>query len=152
MKTNFCIIITPRRIIIVDLFDRDKSGGISYHELTSVMYALGQNMTHQEILDLFNEVDTDGNGEIDFEEFTKMMLKRQAAGKYMTEEEELRRAFKLFDVNGDGTITAVELRKMMQNLGSDLTPDEVELLIREADYDGNGELDLEEFTKFMMTK
>ena len=139
-------------MIIVDLFDRDKSGGISYHELTSVMYALGQNMTHQEILDLFNEVDTDGNGEIDFEEFTKMMLKRQAAGKYMTEEEELRRAFKLFDVNGDGTITAVELRKMMQNLGSDLTPDEVELLIREADYDGNGELDLEEFTKFMMTK
>jgi Ca2+-binding EF-hand superfamily protein len=102
------------------------------------MYALGQNMTHQEILDLFNEVDTDGNGEIDFEEFTKMMLKRQAAGKLMTEEEEIMRAFKLFDVDGDGTITAVELRKMMQNLGSDLTAEEVELLIREADYDGNG--------------
>ena len=102
------------------------------------MYALGQNMTHQEILDLFNEVDSDGNGEIDFEEFTKMMLKRQAAGKFMSEEEEITRAFKLFEVDGDGTITAAELRKMMQNLGSDLTAEEVELLIREADYDGNG--------------
>ena len=27
-----------------DLFDRDKSGGIDFSELTSVMYALGQNM------------------------------------------------------------------------------------------------------------
>ena len=102
------------------------------------MYALGQNMTNQEILDLFKEVDTDGNGEIDFEEFTAMMLKRQAAGKLMTEEEEIMRAFKLFDVDGDGTITAAELRTMMHNLGSDLTAEEVELLIREADYDGNG--------------
>jgi Ca2+-binding EF-hand superfamily protein len=134
------------------MFDRDKSGGISYHELTSVMYALGQNMTHQEVLDLFRDVDTDGNGEIDFEEFTQMMLKRQAAGKLMTEEEEIMRAFKLFDVNGDGTITSDELRKMMKSLGSDLTQEEVELLIKEADYDGNGELDLAEFTKFMMTK
>ena len=135
------------------------------------MYALGQNMTHHEILDLFNEVDADGNGEIDFEEFTAMMLKRQAAGKFMTEEEEIMRAFKLFDVDGNGTITSEELRKMMQNLGSDLTTEEVELLIKEADYDGNGvscfyhwelqqsltscflqELDLAEFTKFMMTK
>lgn len=40
-----------------DLFDRDKSGGISYHELTSVMYALGQTMNHQEILDLMKEVE-----------------------------------------------------------------------------------------------
>lgn len=75
---------------------------------------------------------------IDFEEFTVMMSKRQAAGKYLTEEEEIMRAFKLFDLDGNGTITAQELRIMMKNLGSDLTDEEVELLIREADYDGNG--------------
>ena len=58
----------------------------------------------------------------------------------------------LFDIDGDGTITAEELRKVLVNLGSNLTPEEVELLIKEADYDGNGELDLSEFTAFMMTK
>jgi Ca2+-binding EF-hand superfamily protein len=67
-----------------------------------------------------------------------MMTKRQAAGKLLTEEEEIVRAFKLFDVDGSGTITSEELRKMMKNLGSELTDEEVELLIREADYDGNG--------------
>lgn len=138
--------------ITVELFDRDRSGGISYHELTSVMYALGQNMSHTEIMELFKSVDSDNNGEIDFEEFCSMMSKRQQAGKLVTEEEEIYRAFKLFDLNGDGKITSAELRKMMRNLGSDLSEDEVELLIREADYDGNGELDLEEFTRFMMTK
>lgn len=116
------------------------------------MYSLGQTMSHQEILALIAEVDADGNGEIDFEEFIVLMTKRQQAGKFMTEEEEITRAFKLFDVDGDGKITSNELRVMMQNLGSDLTPDEVELLIKEADYDGNGELDLAEFTTFMMTK
>ena len=45
-----------------DLFDRDHSGGISYHELTSVMYALGQQMTHSEVLELMKEVDTNGVG------------------------------------------------------------------------------------------
>jgi len=118
----------------------------------SVMYALGQQMTHQEAMELIKEVDTDKNGEIDFEEFTQMMLKRQAAGRMLTEEEEIIRAFKLFDANGDGSITAEEMRTMMKNLGSDLTPEEVELLIREADYDGDGTLDLQEFTRFMMTK
>lgn len=81
-----------------------------------------------------------------------MMLKRQAAGKLMTEEEELTRAFKLFDINNDGSITSEELRKVMKSLGSDLTEEEVELLIREADYDGDGTLDLTEFTRFMLTK
>lgn len=135
-----------------DLFDRDGSGGISFQELTCVMYALGQNITQAEALQLFQEVDTDNSGEIDFDEFIKMMSKRQQAGKPLTEEEEIQRAFKLFDVDNSGTITAAELEKMMVNLGSDLTPDEVKLLIKEADYDGDGELDLEEFTKFMMTK
>lgn len=81
-----------------------------------------------------------------------MMLKRQAAGKLISEEEEIMRAFKLFDVDGDGLITAAELRKVMHSLGSDLSAEEVELLIKEADYDGDGTLDLAEFTKFMMTK
>lgn len=81
-----------------------------------------------------------------------MMLKRQAQGKLLTEEEELIRAFKLFDINNDGSITSDELRKVMKSLGSDLSEDEVELLIREADYDGDGTLDLQEFTKFMLTK
>jgi calmodulin len=135
-----------------NLFDLDKSGAISIKELTSVMFALGHNMTAYEVQKLMAEVDKNGDGQIDFEEFCGMMMTQAKQGKMLTEEEELLRAFKLFDLDGDGTITSSELRKMMKNLGADLTDEEVELLIKEADYDGDGTLDLNEFTTFMMTK
>jgi len=79
-----------------------------------------------------------------------MMLKRRAQGRMMTEEEELRRAFNLFDIDGDGVITAAELKTVMHALGSDLTNEEIDLLIREADYDGDGTISLNEFATFMV--
>ena len=58
--------------------------------------------------------------------------------KETDKEEELREAFRVFDRNGDGFISASELRHVMTNLGEKLTDDEVEDMIREADLDGDG--------------
>lgn len=44
----------------------------------------------------------------------------------------------MFDRNGDGYISAPELRLVMTNLGEKLTDEEVEDMIREADLDGDG--------------
>ncbi len=48
------------------LFDKDGSGTITTIELGIVMRSLGQDPTEMELQDMVNEVDTDGNGEIDF--------------------------------------------------------------------------------------
>ena len=40
----------------------------------------------------------------------------------------------------------------MSNLGWKLTDDEVEEMIREADIDGDGQINYEEFVKMMMAK
>lgn len=58
--------------------------------------------------------------------------------KETDKEEELREAFRVFDRNGDGFISASELRHVMTNLGEKLTDEEVEDMIREADLDGDG--------------
>ena len=55
-------------------------------------------------------------------------------------EEELKEAFKVFDKDGSGTISAAELRHVMLNLGEKLTDDEVDEMIFEADVDGDGEV------------
>ena len=46
--------------------------------------------------------------------------------------------FRVFDKDGNGLISASELRIVMDNLGEKLTDDEVEEMIREADLDGDG--------------
>ena len=40
----------------------------------------------------------------------------------------------------------------MTNLGEKLTDEEVDEMIREADIDGDGQVDYEEFVKMMMAK
>lgn len=76
-----------------------------------------------------------GNGTIDFEEFLLMMARKM---KDTDSEEELREAFRVFDKDGNGFISAAELRHVMTNLGEKLTDEEVDEMIKEADLDGDG--------------
>ena len=44
-----------------------------------------------------------------------------------------------------------ELRHVMHNLGEELDPEEVNAIIREADIDGDGQIDYKEFAQMMMS-
>lgn len=44
----------------------------------------------------------------------------------------------MFDKDNNGVITSTELRRVMMNLGEKLTDAEVEDMIKEADVDGDG--------------
>jgi calmodulin len=79
-----------------------------------------------------------GNGTIDFDEFLTMMERKM---KETDTEEEMREAFRVFDKDGDGYISAAELRHVMANLGEKLTEQEVDEMIKEADTNGDGKVD-----------
>jgi calmodulin len=125
------------------------AGCITTKELGTVMRSLGQNPTEAELQDMINEVDADGNGTIDFAEFLNLMARKM---KDTDSEEELKEAFRVFDKDQNGFISAAELRHVMTNLGEKLTDDEVDEMIREADVDGDGQINYEEFVKMMMVK
>ena len=95
------------------------------------------------------QIDADGSGTIDFPEFLTMMARKM---KDTDSEEEILEAFKVFDKDGNGFISAAELRHIMTNLGEKLTDEEVDEMIREADIDGDGQINYEEFVKMMMSK
>ncbi|CAN1253234.1 CAM, partial [Linum perenne] len=128
---------------------RTAMGCITTKELGTVMRSLGQNPTEAELQDMINEVDADGNGTIDFPEFLNLMARKM---KDTDSEEELKEAFRVFDKDQNGFISAAELRHVMTNLGEKLTDEEVDEMIREADVDGDGQINYEEFVKVMMAK
>jgi calmodulin len=67
-------------------------------------------------------------------------------------EELLIEAFKVFDKDGNGFITSHELRNIMIQLEEDLTPEEIEEMVREADINNDGQIDLDEFVKMMSSE
>ncbi|PKK22058.1 calmodulin, striated muscle [Columba livia] len=131
------------------LFDRDGDGRITTKELGTVMRSLGQNPTEAELQDMAVEVDTDGSGTIDFPEFLSLMARKM---RDTDSEEEMREAFRVFDKDGNGYISAAELRHIMTNLGEKLTDEEVDEMIKEADFNDDGQVNYEEFVRMMTEK
>ena len=75
---------------------------------------------------------------------------RRESTKPMTErEKKMKEAFSKFDVDGSGTIDKFELHELMKRMGITLSSSELDIMMREADRDGNGEIDFNEF-KVMM--
>ncbi|KAK3519090.1 hypothetical protein QTP70_016327, partial [Hemibagrus guttatus] len=80
-----------------DMFDTDGGGDISTKELGTVMRMLGQNPSREELDAIIEEVDEDGSGTIDFEEFLVMMVQQMKEDQAGKSEEELSECFRVFD-------------------------------------------------------
>ena len=57
------------------LFDDDETGKISFRNLKRVAKELGENMTDEELQEMIDEADRDGDGEVSEEEFIRIMKK-----------------------------------------------------------------------------
>ena len=57
------------------LFDTDEKGKISFKDLKRVAKELGENMTDEELQEMIDEADRDGDGEVNEEEFYRIMKK-----------------------------------------------------------------------------
>lgn len=127
-----------------DLFDPDGTGKIATKDLTVALRALGFEPTRKEIHTLVTDVVPECPNELSYEEFLKIMLVK------MNDEEgqdEILRAFRLFDDDKTGKITFQNLKRVIAELGEDLNDEEIQDMINMVDEDGDGEISLVEFAK-----
>ena len=132
-----------------DIIDRNGDGAITTDDLATVMRAIGQSPTSNELTDMIREVDADGNDTIDFTEFLALMSRQMRQSDI---DDELREAFRVFDRDNDGFIVPQDLRTLLISLGLDSSVEVIRRMINEADRNRDGKIDFNEFRALALGK
>ena len=112
------------------------------------MRTLGKDPSEEEVQKMILEIDENGNGMVEFDEFVILMVKQSCKESYA--EEELVEIFKIFDKDGDGKISVQDLMEQFVQLGDPINDEDARKMIRHADVDGDGSFSFTEFLKVMM--
>ncbi|PKA66903.1 putative calcium-binding protein CML31 [Apostasia shenzhenica] len=123
-------------------FDADGDGRISSSELRQLLLTIGEEVSSADAEDALRSADADGDGLLDLTEFARL------AGD-MDCEEAVREAFSVYEMEGEGCITARSLKRALSRLGESRGIDDCCAMIRRFDLDGDGALSLYEFREMM---
>lgn len=140
---------------VFNFFDIDGDGKISQVELTNVLLTFGQEKSKAtvEAQGILKEVDFNGDGFIDLDEFMTIMDGSKpvfASSKEENGDADLRNAFMVFDSDKNGLISAKELQRVLTSLGcSNSKLGHCRKMIKCVDKDGDGFVDFEEFKSMM---
>ncbi|XP_032733962.1 centrin-2-like [Lontra canadensis] len=128
-----------------DLFDANGTGTINVKELKVAMRVLGFEPKKEEIKKI-SEIDKEGTGKMNFSDFLTVMTQKMSE---KDTKEEILKAFKLFNDDETGKISFKNLKRVAKELGENLTDEELQEMIDEADRDGEGEVNEQEFLRIM---
>ena len=132
-----------------NLFDTDGSGTIDPKELKTAMQSLGFEAKNQTIYQMISDIDKDGSGAIDFEEFLDMMTAKISD---RDSKEDIAKVFSLFDADNKGSITLRDLKRVAKELGETMTEAELLEMIERADSDADGNISADDFFAILTRK
>ena len=124
-----------------DLFDSDKSGQIDTNELKQALQNLGIDAKNQTLQNMLADIDKNGSGDIDFDEFIDMMTAKMSD---KDTREDLQKVFDLF--LGDDDADKIEIKHLKRVVK------ELNEMITRADTDRDGKVSFEEFYNIMTKK
>ena len=133
-----------------EVFDADGDGHINAEELKIVLEAAGRKMTEEEVRAKIAEVDEDGAGELEYDEFLALMTEEM---RQKQTDEELIEAFKFFGpANDKEGITKEQLATVLELEGEKVSSADIDLLFEETNISGSGKITFSDFMLMMMAK
>lgn len=129
--------------------DKNGNGLISKDEMLLGMSEFKKNLnlklTQDQIVKMFDAMDIDKSGQIDYSEFIAAFLDTVV----IKQEKYLKEAFQRIDLDKSGKISKSELKTLLGNDTFSLGKLDIDELINQADRDKDGEIDYSEFLKLM---
>jgi centrin-1 len=113
------------------------------------MVSLGLEAKNPVIYQMIADLDKDGSGQIEFDEFLAMMTTKPSENE---SREDIRKVFILFDDEKSGYISVKNLRRVAKELGELHDDNELQEMIEKADYDLDGVVSEEEFYNILTKK
>ncbi len=98
---------------------------------------------------MISDIDKDGSGSIDFEEFLDMMTAKISD---RNSKEDIAKVFALFDAEGKGHVGLRDLKRVARELGETMTEAELAEMIERADSDADGNITVDDFVAIMTKK
>lgn len=129
-----------------DIFDGDGSGTIDPQQLKESFISLGFAGQNKFVYQILAELDEDQSGGIGFPEFLRL-----ATAKLSDKDSraEINKVFASFDLHKLGKITVMELKRVAQDLGEDMTEQQLEKMFAKADLDDDGFVTSDDFYNIM---
>lgn len=137
---------------VFDLMDRDKGGTLGTDEVKQLMDLLGMKIKPEELDQLIREIDSDGSGEVDFEEFLQVMARPQDLPYTRAD---VMRSFKMFvdPKDPEGMITPEVLEKALLKYNNGKLPeDEIIRLVNSINFTDDGYIDYANQVSMYMSK
>jgi len=129
---------------IFDMYDKNGDNVINVEELRGILEILGYSPSPEEVKTILDRFDQDNSGTIDFDEYLVLIQHW-----IEQDEEQIYEAFKVFDRDGDGFVSAQELKRALTQYGEQFTEDEANEFFNMMDTDGDGVINYEEFVEYL---
>ena len=127
--------------------DKNGKGTVTAAELATAMSTIGDGLDEEACTELIRIADRDGDRLMSSEEFLSLVEQGLELSDGQGEEELIKEEFNSFDQNGDGYIDKEELKTAMENMGEELTDQQIDQMMRAADVDGDQKITMEEFKR-----
>ena len=144
--------LSPQEIrdlrIVFEAFDWQNCGLMGPVDLRKALRTLGFKVNRDQAKRMVHDASIEGKAMVDFNEFLDVIIDQQGDSKDIYEE--IIQGFKLFDMNDTGMICMEELKAACKETETKLSKQELQDMIEEADTNGDGKVDREEFVKIML--
>ena len=131
---------------IFETFDEDGSGSITAQEFQYALTKMNVYLPKETVREMIWEYDTDGDCNLDFDEFLKLISRLDPR---VGQEIEINKAFKLFDKNHDGFISRTEIVDALTHFGITASEEDIEMLFSITDDNEDGKISHSEFRNIL---